>query len=317
MEREFTLRIKEQALHLGFSKVGIAAVAELTDARARLRQWLDLGYQATMGWMERTFEKRTDPRLVFPEAKSVLVVALNYFTPHQHENGLEAGKISRYAWGDDYHDVLTEKLTLLLDWIRQEHPAANGKICVDAQPAMDKVWAVQGGIGWIGKHSNVITREFGSWVFLGELLLNLDLEPETRLVPDHCGTCTACLDACPTGAIVAPYVVDARRCISFSTIESKSETAELETAGWIFGCDICQDVCPWSRFSKTTDETRFEPRPGLVTPNLRELLAESPERFAARFAGSPIKRTKHRGLQRNIKGVLDNGSDAGLPPEKS
>lgn len=296
----FTSQVKAKALELGFSKVGIADATELTEESKRLRTWLQLGYQATMGWMDRTADKRADPRLVLPEVRSIIVVALNYYTSYQHSNTSDTGKISRYAWGDDYHDVLTEKLSALLDWIQQELPDTKGKICVDAQPAMDKAWAARAGLGWIGKHSNLITMEYGSWVFLGELFLNLPLESDTKKIPDHCGSCTACLDACPTDAIVQPYVVDARKCISFATIESKSETLDVPTEGWIFGCDICQDVCPWSRFSKPTQEERFEPRKGLVEPKLTELQNLTPKEFSIRFQGSPIKRAKHRGLQRNL-----------------
>lgn len=301
MTETFASRIKTKALDLGFSKVGIAEAVELTEEGARLREWLALGYQATMGWMDRTFDRRVDPRLVLPNARSVVVVAHNYYTPHDHADDPDVGKISRYAWGDDYHDVLPEKLDRLLAWIKAERPGTEGKICVDAQPAMDKAWAVRAGIGWLGKHGCVITREFGSWVFLGLLILDIDLDADVARVPDHCGSCTACIDACPTDAIVEPYVLDSRRCISFATIEAKGDALDVPTSGWVFGCDICQDVCPWSRFSKPTEETRFEPRDGLVTPRLDELAGMTEAEFRARFAGSPIARAKHRGLMRNVK----------------
>ena len=177
-----------------------------------------------MAWLAREPEKRSDPRLLFSEAKSVIVVALNYFTKHEHKNNADKGKISRYAWGDDYHDVVREKLSELLEWIKSENPAADGKICVDTAPMMDKAWAVRAGLGWLGKHTNLITTDLGSWVFIGEILLNLELEYDTEIVEDHCGTCTACLDACPTDAIVEPYVVDSRKCISYATIELRDDT---------------------------------------------------------------------------------------------
>lgn len=297
-------RLKTRAFELGFSKVGIVPADALTDEAVRLREWLDRGYHATMGWMERTFDRRTDPGLVLPGAKTVVAVALNYDTPDRHSDAPDAGKISRYAWGDDYHDVLGDKLAALLDWVKAEIPGAEGKICVDAQPAMDKAWAVRAGFGWIGKHSNLITREFGSWVFLGELLLDVEFEYDAGgPMADHCGTCTACLDACPTGAIVEPYVVDARRCISFTTIESKCDDPELPTSGWIFGCDVCQDVCPWSRFRKPTGEPRFAPRADVIGLSYAAVEAMTPEEFSEKFAGSPVKRTKLRGLKRNARGA--------------
>ena len=184
-----------------------------------------------MKWLEREPEKRSDPNLLFPGAKSIVVVALNYFTPHEHEENSEKGKISRYAWGDDYHDVVKEKLRELFDFIKSERPEADGKICVDTAPIMDKAWAVRAGLGWLGKHSNVITKEYGSWIFIGEILLDFELEYETETVADHCGTCTACLDACPTGAIVAPFVVDSNLCLSYATIELRSPELPTETHG--------------------------------------------------------------------------------------
>ncbi|MCS7080264.1 MAG: tRNA epoxyqueuosine(34) reductase QueG [Chloracidobacterium sp.] len=313
----FTKRLKAQALALGFSKVGVARAEPLEAEGRRLADWLARGRHATMGWMARTAEKRMRPELLLPGVKSVVAVALNYDTPPRHTNAPGIAKISRYAWGDDYHDVLTEKLTALLDWVRAERPTAKGYIAVDAQPAMDKAWAVRAGLGWLGKHGNVITREFGSWVFLGELFLDIELEPETETVPDHCGVCTACLEACPTGAIVEPYVVDARRCISFATIESKSETPEMDTHGWVFGCDVCQDVCPWSRFRQPTSEPRFAPREGMVAPTFEELNALTPDAFKQRFAGTPVLRAKHRGLKRNIAAAqghtADNASQPAFP----
>ncbi|MGQ9897631.1 MAG: tRNA epoxyqueuosine(34) reductase QueG [Acidobacteriota bacterium] len=311
----FTSRLKAQALALGFSKVGIARAEPLEAEGKRLSEWLAQGYHATMHWMARTADKRVDPARLLPNVKSVVAVALNYDTPPRHVEAPDVGKISRYAWGDDYHDVLSEKLQALLNWVQAERPEAGGYIAVDAQPVMDKAWAVRAGLGWLGKHGNVITREFGSWVFLGELFLDIALEPETKLVSDHCGTCTACLEACPTHAIVEPYVVDARRCISFVTIESKSETPEMHTHGWVFGCDVCQDVCPWSRFRQPTTETRFLPRPGAVAPPLDELAALTPETFRERFAGTPVLRAKHRGMLRNVAAARTDDKAATAAPQ--
>jgi epoxyqueuosine reductase len=274
-----------------------------------LKEWLERGYHGEMSWMSRDVEKRISPVEIFPHARSVVVVALNYYTPHQHQQSPATGKVSRYAWGDDYHDVLKAKLTSLLSWIREQEPGAEGKICVDIQPTMDKAWAVRAGLGWLGKHSNVITPEHGSWVFLGELFLNLELEEDTGLIQDHCGTCTLCIDACPTAAITEPYVVDSNKCISYATIELRTPEFPVQVednlSGWLYGCDICQDVCPWNRFEEVTAETRFAPREGNVNPSLNDILELTPETYAARFRGSAMKRAKLSVLQRNARALQD------------
>ncbi|MGI8811191.1 MAG: tRNA epoxyqueuosine(34) reductase QueG [Pyrinomonadaceae bacterium] len=302
-----TEKIRQKAFEIGFSKVGITPAAGLSDEGARLAAWLGKGFQGEMAWMARDPERRFDPRSIFPEARSMIAVALNYFTPHEHESNTAAGKISRYAWGDDYHDVVKEKLRELLDHIEAEVPDASGKICVDTAPIMDKAWAVRAGLGWQGKHSNVITKEFGSWVFLGEILLSLDLEYQDALVADHCGSCTACIDACPTDAIVEPYVVDSRKCISYATIELRTDELpkqfEGKMDGWIYGCDICQDVCPWNKFEKPSGEARFEPREDQTSLSLAEIAELTPEAYAARFRGTAIKRAKLAGLKRNAAAI--------------
>ena len=303
-----TSSIKERAFAEGFQKVGIVRAEPLAEEAPRLKEWLARGYHGEMSWMARDVEKRLNPRELFPEARSIVVVALNYYTPDQHQENSGTGKVSRYAWGDDYHDVLKTKLESLLAWIREREPGAAGKVCVDIQPALDKAWAVRAGLGWLGKHTNVITPEFGSWVFIGELLLNLDLEPDAARVEDHCGTCTLCIDACPTQAITEPYVVDSNKCISYATIELHApelpESIQQGLSGWLYGCDICQDVCPWNRFEGKTNETRFEPREGNVNAELEEILRLTPETYAARFRGSAMKRTKLAGLQRNARALL-------------
>ncbi|MBK7391729.1 MAG: tRNA epoxyqueuosine(34) reductase QueG [Chloracidobacterium sp.] len=305
--RTFAETIKLKASEIGFSKVGIVAPEPLWTEGARLSDWLGRGFHGEMAWMEREPEKRSDPRLLFPEARSIVVVALNYFTPHQHEPNSSFGKVSRYAWGDDYHDVVREKLTELLFWIESQDPSAEGKICVDTAPMMDKAWAVRAGLGWLGKHSNVITKEIGSWFFIGSLLLNIELDYDTETVEDHCGTCTACLDACPTNAIVEPYVVDSRKCISYATIELRDETFPHDITenldGWIYGCDICQDVCPWNRFEQPTDEKRFEPRNGEKSLDLDSLAEMDHGEYVTRFRRSAIKRTKLSGLKRNARAL--------------
>ncbi|MGI9105368.1 MAG: tRNA epoxyqueuosine(34) reductase QueG [Pyrinomonadaceae bacterium] len=311
--QRLTARIKEHALELGFHKVGIVPAAALAEEHVRLEEWLRRGYHGEMRWMERDPEQRTDPRLVFPRARSVVVVALNYYTPHEHDDDPAKGKISRYAWGDDYHDVVGGKLKELLAWIKEQEPEAAGKTCVDIQPLMDKAWAVRAGFGWIGKHTNVITREYGSWVFLGELLLNLELDYDSVLSEDHCGTCTLCLEACPTGAITEPYVVDSNKCISYATIELRApeipEHVAANLDGWLYGCDVCQDVCPWNRFEQPTAEPRFEPRAGHVSANLAEILALTPDAYAARFRRTAIKRAKFPGLQRNARALQKKRGD--------
>jgi epoxyqueuosine reductase len=302
-------KIRHKAADLGISKIGFARAERLAADANRFFAWLARDHHGEMAWLEREPEKRVDPRLIFPEAKSVVSVAVNYYTPYEHSGENSNGKISRYAWGDDYHDVVKEKLRALLDWITLEHPEAAGKICVDTAPVMEKAWAERAGLGWIGKHSNLITKELGSWVFLGEILLNLELEYDEPMA-DHCGSCTACIEACPTDAIVEPYVVDSNKCISYATIELRSEALPENISanlnGWIYGCDICQDVCPWNRFETPTDEERFAPRLGetSINPDVVELF--TPETYAERFRRSAMKRTKLSGLKRNAMGLRKN-----------
>lgn len=302
--------IKERARAEGFNKVGIVSAAPLVEEERRLKEWLARGYHGSMSWMARDVEKRVSPREIFPDARSVVVVALNYYTPHQHENNPATGKVSRYAWGDDYHDVMNAKLRALLAWIKEQDPQAEGKVCVDIQPVMDKAWAVRAGLGWIGKHSNVITPEFGSWVFIGELILNLELACDSERIEDHCGTCTLCIDACPTAAITEPYVIDSNKCISYATIELREpqlpSSVERNLSGWMYGCDICQDVCPWNRFEQVTDEARFEPREGNVNAELRDIVELDHETYVERFRGSAMKRAKLSGLQRNARALLSD-----------
>jgi len=300
--------IKEQAISEGFHKVGIVRAVRLDEEAELLDEWLNRGYHADMNWMARDTSKRVDPRLIFPEAKSVIVVAINYYTPDRHADSDTTGKVSRYAWGDDYHDVVATKLRALLASIKAVRPDAAGKVCVDIQPVMDKAWAVRAGLGWLGKHSNLITPEFGSWVFIGELLLNLELAYDTEKVEDHCGTCTLCIDACPTSAIVQPYLVDSNRCISYATIELRAgeipDQIAQNLSGWLYGCDICQDVCPWNRFEQVTPEGRFAARQGNVDADLEEVCEMTQPDYAERFRGSAMKRAKLSGLQRNARALL-------------
>jgi epoxyqueuosine reductase len=274
----------------------------------RLGEWLDRGYHATMGWMKDNWEKRIDVDKVLPGAKSVVSTALNYFVDVRHSEEVSVGKISRYAWGDDYHIVMTARLEELLAHVQVLEPGIKGKVYVDTGPVMDKVWAAKAGLGWQGKHTNLITKEFGSWVFLGEILLDCELEYAVP-VADACGTCTACIDACPTGAIVEPYVLDSAKCISYLTIEHRGEISKdlgRRLEGWIYGCDICQDVCPWNRFEKPTETKEFAPRDGNLSPDLNQITGLTKKEFNERYRRSPIKRTKREGLVRNAELSLMN-----------
>ena len=305
-----TSNIRDRAHEL-FDKVGIVSAKRLAAEEAQLNEWLARGYHADMKWMARDPAQRADPRKVFPAARSVVVVAMNYNTPHEHTVGDRGttGKVSRYAWGDDYHDVLGEKLRQLLAWMKDLWPETEGKVCVDIQPLMDKAWAVRAGLGWMGKHTNVITESHGSWVFIGELLLNLELEYDEIEIADQCGSCALCIDACPTSAIVEPYVLDANLCISHATIESRAAEMPINVAshleGWLYGCDICQDVCPWNQMTETTSEPRFEPRAGNVNVSLAEIIDLTPDEYARRFRRSAMKRAKLAGLQRNARTLLE------------
>jgi len=305
--------IAQKALDLGFTKVGIAK-AESGIESDRLQEWLDFGYQADMDWMANP--KRQDITQVMAGVKSVICVALNYYTPHQHSSDLHVGKISRYGWGRDYHKVLTKKLKALATWLeslRDEENQGNkiqARYYVDASPISEKAFAQRAGIGWIGKHSNVITRDYGSWLFLGEVLTNLEIEPD-RPHTQHCGTCTRCIDACPTGAIAQPFVVDANRCIAYHTIENKSEQISeaiaINLQNWVAGCDICQDVCPWNqRFAQETLESDFHPFPQNIDPELKDLADMTDETWDQNFTGSALRRIKRDRWQRNAKTIMRN-----------
>jgi epoxyqueuosine reductase len=305
--RALTRTIKAKAAELGFAKVGIARADALTEEGARLREWLARGYNGTMEWMKRNPERRVDPREIVPGAKSVVSVAINYYADVRHSVDPEAGKISRYAWGDDYHLIMTPRIQKLLDCIKSENPDVEARIYVDTGPVMDKAWAVKSGIGWLGKHTNVITKEYGSWVFLGEIILDVELAYDEPIA-DFCGTCRACIDACPTGAIVEPYLLDSNKCISYLTIEHKGEIpGELKPKfeNWVYGCDICQDVCPWNNFQQQTREQAFLPREANIAPRLEELDRMTGGEFSRRFRRSPVKRTKIQGMKRNIRAVLE------------
>ena len=299
--------LKTEALRLGFDACGISKAEPLDDEARRLEQWLNEGRYATMEWMARNFEKRVDPTKLVEGAKSVVSVLHNYYQPVAHGQGEATGKISRYAWGEDYHFVLKDKLYALYNWLDERVGGISGRAFVDSAPVMDKVWAQRSGLGWIGKHSNLLNRQMGSFFFIGELIIDVDLPPDGPL-PDYCGSCTRCIDACPTDAIYQPYAVDANRCISSWTIEHRGDDVPDALAAqfdnWIFGCDICQDVCPWNKFKYATDESRFSPRPGLPDTELREWLELDLDAFRERFRKNPVKRAKFEGFKRNVRIAL-------------
>jgi epoxyqueuosine reductase len=294
--------IKDKATELGFFYCGFSKADFLEEEAPRLENWLNLNYQGKMSYMANYFDKRLDPRLLVDDAKTVVSLLLNYY-PEKKQHS-ESPKISKYAYGEDYHTVIKDKLKELFQFLKENIGDVNGRAFVDSAPVMDKVWAKKSGLGWIGKNSNLIHPKEGSFFFIAELIIDLEIEPDGPM-KDYCGTCTKCIDACPTEAIVQPYVVDGSKCISYLTIELKDEILPSEFKGkmdnWMFGCDICQDVCPWNRFSKITQEPRFIPNPLLLELNSTEWKELNEEVFNQMFKLSAVKRTKYNGLKRNIK----------------
>ncbi|MGZ3765627.1 MAG: tRNA epoxyqueuosine(34) reductase QueG [Mucilaginibacter sp.] len=298
----YSKMIKNDAKKLGFMFCGIAKADFLEEEAPRLEAWLKNSMQGEMSYMENHFDKRLDPRLLVDGAKSVISLALNYYTEEQQLDPL-APKISRYAYGTDYHLVIKDKLKQLLQVITEKIGEVNGRAFVDSAPVLDKAWAKRSGLGWIGKNTNLINTKTGSFFFLAELIVDIDLEYDIPSTADHCGTCTRCIDACPTEAIVAPYIVDGSRCISYLTIELKNEIPQEfqgKMDNWMFGCDICQDVCPWNRFSVLHHETAFEPNDDLLKFSKHDWEDITEEVFQKVFKNSPVKRTKFIGLKRNI-----------------
>ncbi|MEO1487068.1 MAG: tRNA epoxyqueuosine(34) reductase QueG [Bacteroidota bacterium] len=293
--------IKSEAKRLGFLSCGISRAGFLEEEAPRLEKWLSNKMHGEMAYMENHFDKRLDPTKLVEGAKSVISLLLNYY-PEEQQNS-ESYKISKYAYGKDYHFVIKDKLKELLHSIQENIGEVQGRAFVDSAPVLDKAWAAKSGLGWMGKHSNLLTQQVGSFYFIAELIVDLELEYDTP-VTDHCGTCTACIDACPTEAIVEPYVVDGSKCISYFTIELKNEIP-TEMQGkfddWMFGCDVCQDVCPWNRFSKPHREPLFEPHPELLSMQKNDWEEMTEELFQSLFKKSAVKRTKFSGLMRNIR----------------
>lgn len=292
--------IKAEAKRLGFLACGISKAGFLEEEAPRLESYLNKNYNGQMHYMEHNFDKRLDPTLLVDGAKSVVSLLLNYYPEEMQVT--DSYKISKYAYGQDYHYVIKEKLKELLHSIQNEIGEVGGRAFVDSAPVLDKAWAAKSGLGWMGKSSNLITQKVGSFYFIAELIIDLELTYD-HAVTDHCGSCTACLDSCPTEAIVAPYVVDGSKCISYYTIELK-ESIPMEVQGkmddWVFGCDVCQDVCPWNRFSKAHKEPLFDPHPSLLSLSKKDWEEITSETFSAVFKNSAVKRTKWSGLQRNI-----------------
>ena len=316
-----TESIKQEARLLGFDTVGIARVVEQDETPPveyptspaslsqllfdRLTDWLGRGYHGTMAWIGRTPEKRADPQRVLPGCRSIISVGLNYLTDHHPDEQPGYGRIARYAWGKDYHKIFDERLAKLAQRIQDLAPDAQTRTYSDTGPIMEKAWAERAGLGWIGKHSNLVSSEYGSWLLLGEVLTSLDLAPDEPAT-DLCGSCSLCIQACPTGAIVEPYVVDATRCISYLTIELRGDQTVIpeelhpRLGNKIFGCDDCLDICPFNLRAESTQEPTFQPTPLTLGPDLNILAQMSESTFLSEFRHSPIRRAKHTGLLRNI-----------------
>lgn len=304
--RELTESVKRKAVSLGFEQIGFSKVQPLTKQAKHLETWLNKGYHGTMKWMEEHFDKRIDPSLLVEDAKSVISLTLQY---HQADPSPASPlKIAAYALGDDYHVVVRDKLHELFNYIKTLVGEIHGRVFCDSAPVMDKVWAATSGLGWIGKNGNLLNKHLGSWFFIGEIILDLEFEYDAPTT-DHCGSCTRCMDACPTAAIVAPEVIDATKCISYLTIEYRDQLPSEykdQMGSWIFGCDICQEVCPWNRKAPLTQEAALMPRKEMMEMTMEGWKTLDPETYRKLFKNSAIKRTKYPGIVRNIQNALEN-----------
>ena len=302
LHEQHSILIKSEAKRLGFLSCGISKATFLEEEAPRLEKWLSKNMHGSMTYMENHFDKRLDPRKLVEGSKSVISLLLNYY-PSEFQKDESSPKISKYAYGKDYHFVIKDKLKELMFFINDKIGEVSGRAFVDSAPVLDKAWAAKSGLGWIGKNSNLITKKVGSFFFIAELIVDLDLAYDSA-VTDHCGACTACIDACPTKAITEPYVVDGSKCISYFTIELRDQIPESFKnmfENWMFGCDICQDVCPWNRFSKSHNEPLLNPTPGLLEMTTKDWEEVTQEVFSKIFKNSPLKRTKFSGIQRNLK----------------
>lgn len=318
-----TQQIQAYANEIGFELVGIIPAAH-SETIARYREWIENGYAGKMHYLEKHLSLKTDVRQLLAEAKSVISLAMNYYTldpPKALTQDPGRGQISRYAWGDDYHELIRERLLELVTFIKQTAESElKTRVCVDTAPIIEREYAQKAGIGWIGKNTNLIHWRSGSWYFLAEVLVNIALESDTPELRGSCGTCTRCIEACPTDAIVEPNLLDSRLCISYLTIELKESIPKAlrpEIGNWIFGCDICQEVCPWNSKAVPTTEPGFQPRDGNLAPKLLSLVGMTQEEFSRRFKGSPIKRAKRRGFLRNVLVAIGNwGTQRAVPALK-
>lgn len=305
-KQEITQKIKQKAQALGFLHCGISKAEFLEEDAPRLERWLKQDFHGEMGYMENYFDKRLDPTKLVPGAKSVISLSYHYFPQQTQEKG--SFKIAKYAYGKDYHFVVKDKLKEFFAWINDEIGEVNGRVFVDSAPILEKSWAEKSGLGWVGKNGLLITKKVGSFYFLSELILDLALEYDTPYKTDHCGKCTACIDACPTQAIESPKIVNGSKCISYATIELKSEIPTFfkdKMQDWVFGCDVCQDVCPWNRFAKPHKETQFAPHKKLLNYSKKEWTELTQELFSEIFKKSAVKRSKYAGLMRNISFLND------------
>ena len=303
-----TKQIKKTAKeNFSFSHVGIAKTEIYQDDFNHLNDWINNGYHGDMHWIKNRLLERSNILEYYPEAKSIIIITQNYYTENVSSDK-DVGKVSNYAWGDDYHLIIKKNLYHFLDEIKKYDSDIDGLICVDTSPIMEKAWAQRAGIGWIGKHTNLITKDIGSWVFLGSIIINKELKYDDFYNQDLCGTCTACIDDCPTGAIIEPYKLDSNKCISYLTIEHRGKLPieyKDQLDGWIYGCDICQEVCPWNiKFAQKTNSNEFEARVGIKNKKLTEWEKMSEEEYKKIFKKSAVKRTKYSGLIRNIKANL-------------
>lgn len=305
LAEKHTRLVKDEALRLGFDVCGIAIAERLDEDARRLESWLNKGYHGTMQYMENHFDLRIDPTQLVPGAKSVITLLMNYYPQTQQQEG--APRVARYAWGKDYHFIIRDKLHEMLAFIRAHIGEVNGRGFVDSAPVLERTWAAKSGLGWVGKNGNLLTKHAGSYFFIATLITDLMLMPDPPFQTDHCGTCTRCIDACPTQAITAPAEIDGSKCISYLTIELKEalipDPYADQTAGWMFGCDICQEVCPWNRFSKPTNEPGLQPIPEILNLSLSEWEEMTEEAFKQIFRHSPLKRSKWPGIQRNLRAV--------------
>lgn len=305
-----TQRIRSEAIALGFDACGFAKAGELTNEARKLEQWLNEDRQGTMAWMTQNFEKRVDPTVLVPGAKTVISLLASYYHP-KHKQQIDLNDrplIAKYAQGRDYHKVLKKKLQQLFQFTSKLNGGLEGRIFVDSAPVLDKAWAVKAGLGWVGKNSNILNKHLGSYFFIAEMIVDLDLDYDSPTT-DHCGTCTRCIDACPTDAIYEPFRVDATRCISYLTIEHKGDidkSYHTNIENWVFGCDICQDVCPWNSKAKLAQFADLYPRDKVLSSAEKGFKGLDEDSFNDLFAGSPVRRTKWNGFERNLNIVHEN-----------